>query len=199
MTELLLVRHALPQSGISDPGLGEEGLKQSERLSSWLGAEEIDAVACSPMRRARETCAVTAKALSKQPLVIADLREWDREDPKPGFVYEAVEDMAAGDPRAVALAGGYYEDFVPELDLPVFLQRARDVLDQIFESCPVPRVVAFSHGGIINAIVGQILHIPQVFWFLPGYTSVTRIERLTSGRTIVRSVNETGHLVGIRG
>lgn len=199
MTELLLVRHALPQSGVSNPGLCEEGRDQAERLSSWLGGEDIEAIVCSPMRRARETCDVTAKALGLSVSEIADLREWDRDVPVPNSVYQAVEEMSPDDPRALAVAEGRYEDFVPQLDLPAFRHRARDVLDQIFLAWPVTRVVAFSHGGIINAILGQILEIPQVFWFNPGYTSVSRIERLRSGRTVVHTVNETGHLVGVRG
>ena len=181
MTELLLVRHALPQSGVSNPGLCDEGREQAERLSSWLSSEDIVAIVCSPMRRARETCDVTAKSLGMDVSEIADLREWDRDVPVPDLVYQAVEEMSPDDPRARAVAEGRYEDFVPKLDLPAFQHRARDVLDQIFQAWPVSRIVAFSHGGIINAIVGQILAIPQVFWFNPGYTSVTRIERLARG------------------
>ncbi len=198
MTELLLVRHALPQSGTSNPGLSDEGRNQAERLAAWLGAEEIDAIVTSPMRRARETSALLEKALQFDAPVVPDLREWDRDVPAPALVYQAVEEMPSADPRARAVTEGRYEDFVPELDLPAFQARARDVLDQVFDGWPVRRVVAVSHGGIINAIVGAILQIPQVFWFVPGYTSVTRVERLASGRTVVRSVNDTGHLVGVR-
>lgn len=197
MTELLLVRHALPQSGITDPGLGDEGRDQAERLAAWLGAEEIDAIVTSPMRRARETSAVLEKALQFEAPVLPDLREWDRDVPTP-LIYHPIEQMASTDPRAQAIAEGRFEDFVPELDLPAFQARARDVLDQVFTGWPVDRVVAVSHGGIINAMVAAILGIPQVFWFNPGYTSVTRVARLASGRTIVQSVNETGHLVGVR-
>jgi probable phosphoglycerate mutase len=198
MTELLLVRHALPQSGVSNPGLSDEGRAQAERLAAWLAAEEIDAIVTSPMRRARETSAVLEKALQMEAPTVPDLREWDRDVPAPALIYEAVEDMSAEDPRARAVAEGRYEDFVPDLDLPAFRQRARDVLEQVFDGWPLRRIVAVSHGGIINAIVGQVLGIPEVFWFVPGYTSVTRLERLPSGRTVVHSVNETGHLVGVR-
>ena len=197
MTELLLVRHALPQSGISDPGLSDEGRDQAERLAAWLGPEEVDAIVTSPMRRARETSAVLEKALQIEAPVLPDLREWDRDVPVP-LVYQAIEEMESTDPRATAIAEGRFEDFVPELDLPAFQARARDVLEQVFERWTAGRVVAVSHGGIINAMIGAILDIPQVFWFNPGYTSVTQVARLDSGRTIVRSVNETGHLVGVR-
>jgi len=63
---------------------------------------------------------------------------------------------------------------------------------------PAGRVAAVCHGGILNAMLGGILGIDHVFWFSPGYTSVSRLARFASGRTVVRSINETAHLVATR-
>ncbi len=58
--------------------------------------------------------------------------------------------------------------------------------------------MAVSHGGIINAILAGVIGTPDLFWFNPGYTSVSRVEKLRSGRVVVHSANETGHLLGSR-
>ena len=36
MTELLLVRHGLPVSGVQQPPLAPEGMEQARRLGTWL-------------------------------------------------------------------------------------------------------------------------------------------------------------------
>ena len=51
------------------------------------------------------------------------------------------------------------------------------------------------HGGTINAYVGLQLGIPDIFWFHPDYTSVTRMDSRPGGRVIVRSLNEVHHLL----
>lgn len=197
MTELLLVRHALPLAGVVHPGLGDEGRRQGELLGRWLAAEPVDALVSSPLRRAQETAALVAEGISRPvDAVVDDLREWDTD--VAARAYTPIEQMASADPRAIAVAEGRYDDFVPELDLPAFRQRAADCLDELFTRWPSGRVVAVCHGGIINAMVGSVLGIPSVFWFNPGYTSVSRLERLASGRTVVRSVNETAHLHAVR-
>ncbi|WP_250279598.1 histidine phosphatase family protein [Frankia sp. Cppng1_Ct_nod] len=196
MTEVLFVRHGLPVAGVADPELAEEGTIQAKRLTAWLAAERVDALATSPLRRARQTAAVLAAELGFVPTEIADLREWEPREPNE--VYTPIEQMAADDPRASAVAEGRYGDFVPDLDQPAFITRARDCLEQIFEIWPSGRVVAVSHGGIINAILAGVIGTPDLFWFNPGYTSVSRVEKLRSGRVVVHSANETGHLLGSR-
>ena len=66
--ELLLIRHGLPlrvdegdTTGPADPALADLGLRQANDLVTWLAPERIDAIWCSPMRRARETAAPREK------------------------------------------------------------------------------------------------------------------------------------------
>jgi probable phosphoglycerate mutase len=197
MTELLLIRHGLPESGVIAPGLGEEGVRQAQRLGEWLLGEGVDVLVASPMRRAQETAQVIAERMGRKvDATIEDLREWDTDLPPAAYV--AVEQMGALDPRAVAVAEGRYADFVPALDVEAFRRRASGCLESIFEQWPTGRVAAVCHGGILNVMLGGVLGIEDVFWFNPGYTSVSRLERLASGRTVVRSVNDTAHLVATR-
>jgi probable phosphoglycerate mutase len=192
VTELILVRHALPVGGLADPGLSQEGVAQARALADGLARAGVDALVTSPLRRARETADILAERLALTPVVVADLREWARIDPP--AAYRVIEAVAADDPQALALAQGRYDEFVPEIDVPGFRARVVSAFDEVFARFPTGRVVVATHGGTINAFLAQVIGLPRVFWFNPGYASTSRVERLASGRTVVRSVNETGWL-----
>lgn len=197
MTELLLVRHALPQSGEVNPGLSEVGREQARRLGDWLKGADVDALVCSPMPRAVETAELAAAQMGRTvDGVVDDLREWDTD--LPPRAYRAVEEMDPLDERAKAIAEGRYDDFVPALDRAAFRARAAGVLTEVLDRWPVPRVVAVCHGGLINAVIGGMLGIEPLFWHNPGYTSISRLQRVPAGRVVVASVNETAHLVATR-
>lgn len=197
MTELLLIRHALPVSGVQTPGLSEEGVEQARRLGSWLKGEDVDALVTSPMRRAVETARIVADQMGRQvDGTVDDLREWDTD--LPPQTYQPIEAMGPLDPRAIAIAEGRYDDFVPELDRDAFLARVAGALDEVFTRWPLGRVAAVCHGGTLNAAIGGVLGVPALFWVNPGYTSVSRLRRLPGGRMVVMSVNETAHLYASR-
>jgi broad specificity phosphatase PhoE len=192
VTELLLLRHALPLSGHADPGLSEIGRVQAERVAQWLTGSRIDAIATSPLRRARETAAPIEAALGLTAVVIDDLREWELDGPDE--VYDALEDMAADDPRLIAVAEGRYDDFVPELDTVAFQRRTVTAIDEVFARHPADsRILVSTHGGFISAYLAHIIGARQVMWFNADYTGISRVVRLHGGRVVVRSVNETGH------
>jgi probable phosphoglycerate mutase len=197
MTDLLLIRHGLPVSGVVQPPLSPEGIEQARRLGTWLKSEGVDVLVSSPMRRARETADVIAAEMGRPvDAVVDDLREWDTD--LPSRAYMAVEEMGPTDPRAVAIAEGRYDDFVPELDREAFRRRVADCLTVVLDRWPDVRIAAVCHGGTINAMVGGLLQLPALFWVNPGYTSVTRLRRLAGERVVVVSVNETAHLVATR-
>ena len=101
--ELLLIRHALPVridegsvDGPADPALAPAGLEQAAALAEWLADEQVDAIWCSPMRRAQETAGPVAARLGLEVLVEEGVAEYDRESPS----YIPVEELkAANDPR----------------------------------------------------------------------------------------------------
>jgi probable phosphoglycerate mutase len=192
VTELLLLRHALPLSGHADPGLSEVGRAQAHRVAQWLTGARIDAVVSSPLRRARETAAPIEESLGITAAVIDDLREWELDDPD--HVYDALEDMADDDPRLIAVAEGRYDDFVPELDTVAFQRRTVTAIEELFTSHQqCERILVSTHGGFISAYLAHIIGARQVMWFNADYTGISRVVRLHSGRVVVRSVNETGH------
>ncbi|MEU2685526.1 histidine phosphatase family protein [Streptomyces hygroscopicus] len=101
---LLLVRHGETvwhtenrYAGTSDIALTERGHRQARALAQWAGRRGADAVACSPLSRARRTAEPAAEALGLVPEVIEDLRElyfgWGEG--------RTIAEMEAEDPAAV--------------------------------------------------------------------------------------------------
>jgi 2,3-bisphosphoglycerate-dependent phosphoglycerate mutase len=83
-TELTLVRHGRTgwhsdnrYAGASDVPLDEVGLTQADRLADWAARHPHDVLACSPLRRARQTAAPVAAALGVRAEVVPALREMD--------------------------------------------------------------------------------------------------------------------------
>ena len=79
---LLMTRHAETvwhrenrYAGTSDIDLTPNGVRQAERLADWAHTRKIDAIVCSPVRRARETAAPSALAVGLEVEVEDDLRE----------------------------------------------------------------------------------------------------------------------------
>ena len=80
--ELWLVRHGETAWSLSgahtsrtDVELTEEGRDRAKRLKKYLAGREFAAVMTSPMKRARETCAIAGFAESA--VIEPGLREWD--------------------------------------------------------------------------------------------------------------------------
>jgi probable phosphoglycerate mutase len=186
--ELLLIRHALPVridegavDGPADPELSELGRAQAEALASWLGAEHVDALWCSPMRRAQETAAPVADRLGLDVRLDEGLAEFDRE----ALSYIPIEELkAAGDPRW---------NEVPEQ--PEHFRRVVvDAVEAIVGAHPGQRVAVVCHGGVINAYAAHVLGIDDPLFFLPTYTSISRVFAASTGERSIASLNEAAHL-----
>ena len=56
-----------------------------------------------------------------------------------------------------------------------------------------------SHGGLVNAMLASMLGLThQMFFVFPAYTAMSIVQRVPSGRVVLRSMNETPHLLGDR-
>ena len=194
--ELVLIRHARParatRDGGADPGLTAEGAWQAGRLASWftgVGAPRIDALYCSPMRRARETAASLAHVTGLPVHVRDELAEFDRGLPDyiPG---EERTDDPAG--QWEALLAGRWDGHV--IDLDVFRSRVITGVDAVAAEHPSQVVAVICHFGVINAYAAHVLGLPVPFFFVPDYTSITRVLVHRSGRRNLLSANETPRL-----
>lgn len=87
---------------------------------------------------------------------------------------------------------------MPDLDWDAFRARAVRAMGTIFDAQPGGRVAVVCHGGITNTYLATVLGLPTMFWFHPGYTSVSRVRRMPGGRIVLHSVNETAHMIARR-
>lgn len=184
--ELLLIRHARPtreesSEGPADPGLSPVGLRQAEALADWLADARIDALYSSPMRRARETAAPLADKLGLKITTEADIAEYDVS----AASYIPIEELkAAGDPRWMQL---------PD-DIPGFQARVVAAVERIVAAHGSGTVALVCHGGVMNVYLSWVLKAEQALFFLPHYTSVSRVLASSDGRRTIDTINETGHL-----
>jgi probable phosphoglycerate mutase len=133
------------------------------------------------MRRAVETAAPAAERLSLPVVVDEALCEYDRE----AASYIPIEELkAAGDPR-------WYE--TPEAP-EAFRAGVVEVVERIVAAHPSKRVAVVCHGGVINAYAGHVLGIDDTLFFLPAYTSISRVIASGQGHRSIGSLNETAHV-----
>jgi 2,3-bisphosphoglycerate-dependent phosphoglycerate mutase len=189
--ELLLIRHALPVrieggEGPADPELSDQGRRQAAALAAWLAEESIDAMVASPLRRARATAEPLATRLGLEVDVVDGLAEFDRDAPW----YIPIEELkAADDPRWHAMLRGEWD-----LDPDRFQRDVVEAVDGIVRAHPGRTVAAVCHGGTINAYLSSVLGLDQLMFFVPDYTSISRVRASREGSRSVVSLNETGHL-----
>lgn len=167
---LTLVRHGEPERGaaVADPGdppLSPEGRKHLTATRLLLQADGYDAVYCSPLLRARESAETIAPGADLR--IDADLAEFDRGAEE----YLHWEDGA--DAYRAYLAG----DLSPwGTTLTEFRRRIRAAIDRIRVEGLGERVVAVTHGGVINNFFAVLLGSDAVSLFQPAYGSVNRFQ-----------------------
>ena len=92
----------------ADPELTARGRDQAARLGDWLGAEGVDHVVSSPLRRATETAAPLAAALGLDVAIDDQLCEYDANADS----YIPIEELRElKDDRWQAMVEGRWEDF----------------------------------------------------------------------------------------
>jgi probable phosphoglycerate mutase len=189
--DLLLIRHALPVriedgDGPADPELSDEGWRQAGALAAWLADEEIEVMVASPLRRAQETAEPLASLLDLEVATVDGLAEFDRNAPW----YIPIEELkAADDPRWHAMVAGEWD-----LDPEEFQRSVVEAVDGIIAEHAGRTVAAVCHGGTINAYLSAVLGLDKLMFFVPDYTSVSRLRASRSGPRSLVSLNETAHL-----
>ena len=191
--ELWLIRHALPVridggSAPADPALSPEGARQADRLAAWWAPHGVDHVYASPLRRAQETAAPLAEAAGAPTTTEAALTEFDAHLPS----YVPMEELRA-DPVAWQEAVEAWTSPEAEQERQEFRRTVVAAVDAIADAHRGQRVAVVCHGGVINAYLSQLLHLPGTIFFEPAYTSVSRVISGDTHRQLV-SLNEAPHL-----
>lgn len=191
--QLILVRHALPLRSEpgrgADPDLSEEGWEQSRRLPAALARFPITRLVSSPQRRAIQTAEPVAKDRGMTVDVDERFAEYDRDL----HAYVPIEQIRTEQPEAWArMSAGHLP---PGVDEAAFCERVSAAVADVVAAADADDTVAvFSHGGVINVILHQMLGTPRLLSFPIDYVSVTRLLYSRSGRAVVTAVNGTEHV-----
>jgi broad specificity phosphatase PhoE len=203
VTRLTMVRHAqqdYPEGDFDpeaweDPPLSGLGRTQAMALSAMLGEEDVDVVACSTMRRAMETAAIVASPHGLTPVVRPELVEIQSyRDLEPGVDPQTLVDPEEWAAREQAFYRQVMWDhmFFGEGSAE-FRARAVGAVEQLVADFAGQHIVLVSHGGVINAVLGDILGIEEDMFFLPHHCSISTVAIKGDIRR-VHSVNEHQHL-----
>ncbi|WP_326544812.1 histidine phosphatase family protein [Mycolicibacterium sp. ND9-15] len=189
--QLLIIRHALPLRSEpgqgSDPDLSEEGIEQARRLPEALARFPVSRLVSSPQRRAVQTAEPVAEALGLSVDIDERLAEYDRDLSH----YTPVEEISEEDMRR--LANG---ELPTGVDQSAFIARVKAGVDDIVRGADREDTVAlFSHGGVINALVHDVMATERLLCVQVDYAGITRLLYSSSRETFfVAGVNATEHV-----
>jgi broad specificity phosphatase PhoE len=184
MTYLYMIRHGKPssawgQSPDPDPGLDDAGRAQAEAAAQFLmalpEAERPTRVACSPLRRCRETAEPFARMLGVEPEVDAAFGEI----PTPAG--QTVETRGEWLRQAFA---GRWDQIEGDLDYDAW-RRA------IASALPARAGTAvFSHYVAINGAISVVTGRDEVICFKPDHASITVLDLTNGALSLVRLGDE---------
>lgn len=207
VTRLTLVRHGqqdYPSGGIGehfdhaqweDPPLSGLGRTQAMALAAALGEQEVDAVVCSTLARAVETAQIVASPHGLTPIVREELVEvHSYSELDPGVDPRTLIPPEEWERREEAFRRKVRWDHMPFSEGSArFRERAVGAIGRLLAEHVAEHVVLVSHGGVINAYVGEILGIDEDMFFLPNHCSITTVW-VKGDRRRVHSINERQHL-----
>jgi probable phosphoglycerate mutase len=188
--QLLVIRHALPLRSEpgqgSDPELSADGIAQAKRLPDALARFPVARLVSSPQRRAIQTAQPVADALGLTIDVDDRVAEYDRDLAH----YTPIEEASQEDLQRLIdghLPGGVDED--------AFIARVKAGVDEIVTAAAHEDTVAlFSHGGVINALLHDIMKTKRLLCVQVDYAGITRLLKSRTGKLGVAGVNSVEHV-----
>jgi len=206
-TELILARHgasapATPGDpfpvdfyGHGDPPLAPEGERQAELLADRLAPEPIAALFVTPLQRTAQTAAPLAERAGLEPVVVPDLREVHLGEWEGG---EWRIRVASGDPLAMRVLREENWELIPGAESAEALAaRVRAGVERMVDVVgPGALGAAVLHGGVIGEICRQAVGSRPLAFVHSDNASLTRLVVFADGRWLLRSFNDTAHLVG---
>lgn len=207
VTELVLVRHAKQAVGdnflaqkvgeLHDPPLAEVGQRQAKAVASALAGTGIDAVYSSVSQRARDTAAAIAADAGLDVTVVDGIEEigFFRDLPPDQTPLEALGEVRFHGFQRHWARTRRWDAWPASESGAEFRSRVIDGLEGVIAAHAGQRVVVVSHGGSINAFVGDILGTNDDMFFTPAHASITRV-RAKHDRRVVVTLNELQHLSG---
>jgi broad specificity phosphatase PhoE len=183
-TRLILLRHGEVEEryhrvfgGRIDMELSARGREQAEALARCVRRRTIDAIYCSPMRRARQTMAPLADHCPSAPMVKEELREVDF-GAWTGLTWEQVHQQFGI--RAFQWLDQVESGAIPQAETGAQVRsRVEPCLRQWVGEHAGQNVVVVCHGGIIRVVLSLLLELPLPVMgsFEIDYASMTQVER----------------------
>jgi 2,3-bisphosphoglycerate-dependent phosphoglycerate mutase len=205
-TEVILVRHgasahAFPDQpfplldGQSDPELAPEGEQQAQALVERLAAEPLAGLFVTPLRRTQQTAAPLADRTGLEPAVVPELVEIALGDFEGGEW--RVRAGKRGDPLVARVFAEQRWDVIPNAEpLEQYTSRLRAGVEKVVAAAgPDAVVAAFSHGAAIAEICHQATDSRPFAFVTVDNASITRLVVLADGTWVLRSFNDTAHLL----
>lgn len=207
--EIFIVRHgdAIPgadeiiPSGIYDDlPLSKIGRQQAQDLAERLSAIHFDAIYSSPLLRCQQTAAPLAGRLSLTPIIVDGIKEIKLGNIRPlpddkndlEALYQALHERQRDIVRLAGESGHW--DAIPDSEpSQAFRQRVVAAFDEIASRHTGQRVVAFAHGGVVNAYAAETLGLERDFFFPAANTSITVI-RVAGNKRVLYILNDIGHI-----
>ena len=208
--ELFLVRHAdaipeedeiIPNGMYDDLPLSRTGRKQSQVLAERLSDLSFDVIYSSPLRRCLETAAPLAERLGMTPIIVEDLKEiklgnirpLPHDSRDPAALTKALQERQLDIVRIAGETGNW--DGIPDSEQSMtFRRRVVQTLDEIVSKHIGQRILAFAHGGVINAYIAEVLGLKKDFFFPAANTSIS-IVRASEKHRVLYVLNDVGHIM----
>jgi broad specificity phosphatase PhoE len=202
VTEVLLIRHAEqvfdPEGVVGDfvdPQLSERGCEQARLAGEALSVVHLDAIFCSPLKRAMETARAISQHHRQECRVIEDLSEV-------GIFQDVPPDKTAAEFFGDDLVKATGQRMLNERSWDVFplsesshefRKRAINAVESVIVGTEGERIAIVCHGGVINAYIGHIIGSRYDMFFRPAHTSIN-VVATGEGRRVLRSLNDVHHL-----
>ena len=202
-TRFLLVRHGQTAwnkdvrfRGTTDLPLSELGIAQAQRVAEWLRDEPIQAIFSSPLKRAVQTAQPLADALrlpiqTRNSLISVDYGEWQGHTPQEVSArWPDLYRIWMRSPDLVTFPGGE--------SLPIALNRAVEMLDELSQAHPDQTVALFSHEIVTKALMLHLLGMElSAYWRIPQDNGCINAFSYEPSRRSLIYLNDTCHLKGL--
>ena len=186
MNTLYLIRHGENPANITkefshrliDYSLTPKGILQAQQTGAYFKSQQIDAIYCSPLKRAIETAEIIGQALGVRPVIMEEFREVNV------GALEALggspENWATHDSIVQAWFEGQPDVIFPEGEnYHMLLDRMRSGVQQILSEQDGKRAIIVGHGGIFTFTLKDICREVDLAALIASYghnCSITEIE-----------------------
>jgi probable phosphoglycerate mutase len=186
MNTLYLIRHGENPANITkafshrliDYSLTPKGVLQAQQTGEYFKSRQIDAIYCSPLKRAIETAEIIGQAIGVRPVIMEEFREVNVGALE--MLGGSLENWATHD----AIVRAWFEG-QPDLTFPegenyhMLLERMRSGIAQILCKQDGKQSIVVGHGGIFTFTLKDICRNVDLSMLIASYghnCSITEIE-----------------------